>query len=130
MFWTAATLFDCGGWSSRRRFRFTVPGITKENAASRRLAAAIQMIRSFCLTLMVLMGLVIGDLFSTWTSVAETASADDADPALQPPLLRVAIVAFAPATASHKPGEVALAEALSRDGRVALIDPSIVRSAL
>ncbi len=88
------------------------------------------MIRSFCLTLMVLMGLVIGDLFSTWTSVAETASADDADPALQPPLLRVAIVAFAPATASHKPGEVALAEALSRDGRVALIDPSIVRSAL
>src|SRR5207253_11286209 len=33
-------------------------------------------------------------------------------------------------TASKKPGEVALAEALSRDGRVALIDASIVQSAL
>jgi hypothetical protein len=88
------------------------------------------MIRNLFLTLMVLMGLVIGDRFSTLSSVAETASADDADPALQPPLLRVAIVGFAPATVANKAGELSLAEALSRDARVALIDPSIVQSAL
>ena len=88
------------------------------------------MIRNLCLTLMVLSGLVIGDRFSTESSAAETVSADAADPTPQDLLLRVAIVGFAPATASNKPGEVALAEALSRDGRVALIDPSIVRSAL
>src|SRR5258705_12514884 len=88
------------------------------------------MIRNLCLALMVLMGLVIGDLFSTLSSATETASADDAAPALQPPPLRVAIVGFAPATAANKPGELSLAEALSRDARVALIDPSIVQSAL
>ena len=88
------------------------------------------MIRSLCLTLMVLMGLAIGGQFSMWTSVGETAPADDADPALQTPLLRVAIVGFAPATAANKPGELSLAEALSRDARVALIDPSIIQSAL
>jgi hypothetical protein len=78
---------------------------------------------------MVLMGLVIGDRFSTSSSVAEAASADDGDPALQPVLLRVAIVGFAPATAANNAGELSLAEALSRDARVALIDPSIVQSA-
>ena len=88
------------------------------------------MIRNLCLTLMVLTGLVIGARFSTWSSVSEAASADDADPAVQPLPLRVAIVGFAPATAANKAGELSLAEALSRDARVALIDPSIVQSAL
>ena len=79
---------------------------------------------------MVLLGLVIGCRFSWASAQPETASADGADRARQHLLLRVAIVGFAPATASNKPTELALAEALSRDGRVALIDPSIVQSAL
>ena len=88
------------------------------------------MIRNLSVTLIVLLGLVIGDRFSTESSASETASADAADPTPQHLPLRVAIVGLAPATASNKPGELALAEAISRDGRVALIDPSIVRSAL
>ena len=88
------------------------------------------MIGNLCLTLMVLLALVIGGRFSWASAPPETASADGADPTLQPVLLRVAIVGFAPATAANKQGELALADALSRDGRVALIDQSIVRPAL
>ena len=121
---------DRGGWPSRRSFRFTVSWNHKGERGVTRFAAAVQMIRNLCLALMVLMALVIAYRFSTLSSAAETASADDADPALQPPLLRVAIVGFAPATASNKQGELSLAEALSRDARVALIDSSIVQSAL
>jgi len=86
------------------------------------------MIRNLCLTLMVLLGPVIGDRFSWVSSAAETASADGAGSA--PHQLRVAIVGFAPAMAANKPREVALAEALSRDPRVTLIDQSIVQPAL
>jgi hypothetical protein len=84
------------------------------------------MTHNLCLTLMVLLGLVIGDRVS---SAPETASADGVDPALQQ-VLRVAIVGFAPAIAANKPRSVALAEALSRDPRITVIDQSIVQPAL
>lgn len=84
------------------------------------------MIRKLCLTL-TLLGLVIGGRFAL--ASAETASIDSAEPFLQPPPLRVAVVGLVPASAD-KPGDAALAGALSRDPRVALIDPAIVRSAV
>lgn len=87
------------------------------------------MIRNLCLTLMVLLGLVIGGRFAWVSSAPETASADGADPGRQQ-VLRVAIVGFAPATPANTGREAALAESLSRDPRITLIDQSIVQPAL
>jgi hypothetical protein len=114
-FWTAAPYLDCAA----------------DEPATRSLkeGSALQMIRNLCLSLMALLGLLIGDRFSWVSAAAETASADAAGPALQQ-VLRVAIVGLAPAMAANKPREVALGEALSRDPRVAFIDQSIVRPAL
>jgi hypothetical protein len=123
MIWTAAASLRDAAFGSR------LPESQRRKRRREGLPPQSKMIRNPCLTWMMLLGLVIGGRFSTVSSPPETASADGADPALQL-LLRVAIVGFAPATAANKPRELALAEALSRDGRVALIDPSIVQPAL
>src|SRR6266404_306468 len=124
MIWTAAASLRAAALS------FVILETVNRKRRREDLSPQSKMIRNLCLTLMVLTGLVIGDRFSTVSSATETASADDGNPALQPRPLRVAIVGFAPATAANKPGQLSLAEALSRDARVALIDPSIVQSAL
>ena len=74
------------------------------------------MIRYFFLTLALL------------PCVSQTASSDRVRTPQS--LLRVAVVGFVPAAASNKTRERALAESLSRDSRLTLIDPSIVALAV